>query len=256
MITLTDATLSQVAGGSSEKARMLLAEMSVGLTKAQALAAPKLFQVKQAVGEKTTLKLLAVIVKSFCDSIRVPNRPDAADIIEVADVLMNTYTHDSIKDFILALKEARTSGKVFFQVLDQPTLFSIINDYFDAKAAFLVSEHRDRAARGTSANAETVRALGADTRQLLHRVVDRIPTDAPDREQLRRRLSLTKAREARGLITPTQAEQQRASFRAARVPHDRPDWKARPDAQQFIDQRHRRENQAILDRYRAPTQDL
>ena len=62
MNTLTDATISKVAGGSSEKARMLLAEMSVGLTKAQALAAPKLFQVKKAVGEKATLKLLAVIV--------------------------------------------------------------------------------------------------------------------------------------------------------------------------------------------------
>ena len=255
MITLTAATLSQVAGGSSEKARMLLAEMSVGLTKAQALAAPKLFQVKQAVGEKTTLKLLAVIVKSFCDSVRVPNRPDAADIIEVADVLMNTYTHDSIKDLILAFKEACTSGKVFFQMLDQPTLFGVINDYFDAKAAFLISEHRDRVARGTSANAETVRALGADTRQLLHRVADRIPADAPDREQLRRRLSLTKAREARGLITPIQAEQQRASFRAARVPNDRPDWKAGPEAQERINRRHRQENRALLERYRTPTTD-
>ena len=171
------------------------------------------------------------------------------------DLLMNTYTHDSIKDLILAFKEARTSGKVFFQVLDQPTLFGVINDYFDAKAAFLVSEHRDRVARGTSANAETVRALGADARQLLHRVVDRISADAPDREQLRRRLSLTKAREVRGLITPTQAEQQRASFRAARVPHDRPDWKAGPEAQERINRRHRQETRALLERYRTPTTD-
>ena len=256
MNTLTDATLSQVAGGSSEKARMLLAEMSVGLTKAQALAAPKLFQVKQTVGEKTTLKLLAVIVKAFCDSVRVPNRPDAADIIEVADVLMNTYTHDSIKDLLLAFKDARTSGKAFFQVLDQPTLFAIVNDYFEAKAAFLVNEHRDRLARGSSANAETMQALGADTRQLLRSVADRIPASAPDRDQLRRRLSLTKAREARGLITPTQAEQQRATFRAARVPHNRLDWNARPESQERIDYRHRQENRALLERYRTPTTDL
>lgn len=253
MNTLTDATLSQVAGGGSEKARMLLAEMSVGLTKAQALAAPKLFQVKKHVGEKATLKLLAVIVKAFCDSVRVPNRPDAADIIEVADVLMNTYTHDSIKDIILAFKEARTSGKAFYQVLDQPTLFGIINDYFDAKAAFLVSEHRDCVARGSSANAETVQALGADPRQLLHHVADRIPADHPDRDQFRRRLSLTKAKEAHGLLTPEQAEQQRAAFRAARVPKDRPDWQPGPEAQERMAQRHAAEDRAILDRYRTPT---
>ncbi len=252
MNTLTDATLSQAAGDSNGKARMLLAEMSVGLTKAQALTAPKLFQFKKAFGEKTTLKLLAVIVKAFCDSVRVPNRPDAADIIEVADVLMNTYTHDSIKDIILAFKEARTSGKVFFQVLDQPTLFAIINDYFEAKATFLFNEHRDRIARGTSANAETVQALGADTHQLLQNVADRIPADDPDREQLRRRLSLTKAREAHGLITPAQAEQQRATFRAARVPNARPDWLPSPEAQEQIDHRHRQEDRAIMERYRTP----
>ena len=78
---------------------MLLAEMPVGLAKA--LAVPELFQVKQALAEKTTLKLLAAIVEAFCDSVRVPNRPDAADIIEVADVFTNTHSHDSIKDFIL-----------------------------------------------------------------------------------------------------------------------------------------------------------
>lgn len=229
MNTLTDTTLSQVAGNTSAQARMLLAEMSVGLTKAQALTAPKLFQVKKVVGEKTTLKLLATIVKAFCDSVRVPNRPDAADIIEVADVLMNTYTHDSIKDIILAFKEARTSGKVFFQVLDQPTLFGVINDYFEAKAAFLVSEHRDRLARGTSANAETVQALGTDPRQLLHHVADRIPADAPDHNRRRHQLSLTKAKEAHGLITPEQAEQQRATFRAARVAKPRSDWQPSPE---------------------------
>ncbi len=97
----TDATLSQVVAGSSEKARMLLAEMPMGLAKAQALAAPELFQVKQALAEKTTPKLLAAIVEAFCDSVRVPNRPDDADIIEVADVFTNTHPHDSIKDFIL-----------------------------------------------------------------------------------------------------------------------------------------------------------
>ena len=73
-------------------------------------------------------------------------------------------------------------------------------------------------ARGTSANAETVQALGTDPRQLLHHVADRIPADAPDRDRRRHQLSLAKAKEAHGLITPEQAEQQRATFRAAPSP--------------------------------------
>jgi hypothetical protein len=244
-----DATLSQVAGSNTEKTRMILAEMSVGLTKAQALEAPKIFKVKQKLGERNTLKLLAVIIKSFCDSVRVPNRPDAADIIEVADVLMNTYTHDSIKDIILAFKEARSSGRTFFQVLDQPTIFGIINDYFAAKATFLYNAHRDRVAQGASATAEDVKALGDSNQKLLHSITDRIPADAPDRDQLRRRLSLVKAREAHGLITPAQAEQHRTTFRDARVPKSRADWKASPEAQKRIDERHRQEEYTIAKRY-------
>jgi hypothetical protein len=251
MSTLTDATLSQVASSSDEKTRMILAEMSVGLTKAQALDAPKIFQVKKKLGERSTLKLLAVIIKSFCDSIRVPNRPDAADIIEVADVLMNTYTHDSVKDIILAFKEARTSGKAFFQVLDQSVLFGIINDYFNAKAKFLHNAHRDRIAQGASASNETMQALGDSNRKLLHSIVDRIPADAPDRDRIRRRLSLVKAREARGLITSAQAEQQRTTFRNARAPNTRADWKATPEAQKRIDECHRQEEYAIANRYRS-----
>jgi citrate lyase beta subunit len=230
---------------------MILAEMSVGLTKAQALDAPKIFRVKKNLGERNTLKLLAAIIKSFCDSVRVPNRPDAADIIDVADVLMNTYTHDSIKDIILAFKEARTSGKTFFQVLDQPTLFGIINDYFDAKAKFLYNTHRDRVTQGASDTAKAVKALGDSNQKLLHSITDRIPTDAPNHDQLRRRLSLVKAREAHGLITPAQAEQQRATFRKARVPKSRADWKASPEAQQRIDERNRREEYEIAKRYRS-----
>ena len=255
MTTLAGATVAELARRGTEQTRLILAEMSVGLTKAQALATPKIFQVRRSQGDGTTLKILAVVLKSFVDSVRVPHRPDPADIIEMADELMTTYSHDSIKDIILALKGARTSGKAFFQVLDQPTVFGIINSYFEAKATFLHNEHRDRLARGSSANAETLRALGDAGQQLLRRVADRIPANEPDREAKRRRLGLTKAREQRGLITPAQAEQQRAKFRALNVPKDRPDWKACPEAQKIIDHRHRQENQAIMDRYRAPTQD-
>ena len=41
-----------------------------------------------------------------------------------------------------------------------------------------------------------------------------------------------------------------SAFRAARVPKDRPDWKPSPEAQRQMDQRHRRANTHLLEKYR------
>ena len=83
----------------------MLADISIGLTPAQAVAAPKLFQLTHRLGEREVVKLLVVILRAFVDSLRVKEKPDAADLIELAGTLAQTYTHDSLKDIILALKE-------------------------------------------------------------------------------------------------------------------------------------------------------
>ncbi len=231
----------------------MLADISVGLTREVASTAPKIFQLNRTLGPREVVKLLVIILRAFVDSLRVPEKPDAADLLELADTLAETYTHDSLKDFILALKEARTSGTKFYQALDVSTIYRLIREYFDKKAVYLESRHLDRKATGAGQQAADVRLLGEAAPKLLQNVADRIPTDHPDREQLRRRLSLTKAKEAHGLITPEQAEQQRAAFRAARVPKERPDWQPSPEAQARIDKRNAAEDRAILERYRAPT---
>ena len=101
--------------------------MSVGLTRAVALTAPQIFQLTHRLGEATVVKLLVLLLKSFVDSVRVPDKLGPADIIEVADTLAQTYTHDSIKHILLALKEARTSGTIFYQALDASQIYAIIN---------------------------------------------------------------------------------------------------------------------------------
>ena len=209
----------------------MLADISIGLTPAQALAAPKLFQLSHRLGEREVVKLLVVILRAFVDSLRVKEKPDAADLIELAGTLAQTYTHDSLKDIILALKEARTQGTNFFQALDVSTLYRLIAEYFDRKARYLEHRHLDQKATGASKQAQDVQLLGDSAPRMLEHVAQQIPADHPNAAALRQKLTITKAREARGLITPEQATQQRAEARQATQRKDRRDWQVSPEVQ-------------------------
>jgi len=206
----------------------MLADISVGLTPAQALVAPKLFQLAHRLGEREVVKLLVVILRAFVDSLRVKEKPDAADLIELAGTLAQTYTHDSLKDIILALKEARTQGTNFFQALDVSTLYRLLSEYFDRKARYLEHRHLDQKATGASTVATTVQLLGQAAPRMLEHVAQQIPADHPNAAALRLKLSITKAREARGLISPEQADLQRAEARQATQRKERREWKRTP----------------------------
>ena len=242
--------MRELASTPNPEARALLAEVSVGLTVAQAVAAPKLFQLRHRLGETVLTKLLVVVLRAFMDSLRVPDKPDAADILELADTLAHTYTHDSLKDIILALKEARTNGTKFYQSLDVSTLYRLIQEYFTRKAAYLENRHLDQKATGASTQAADVQLLGDAAPRMLENVAQQIPADHPNAEALRRKLTITNQKARRGLITPQEAELQRAEVRQATERKPRPDWKASPEAQQLIDKRHRAEDARLMEKYR------
>ncbi|MBC8084412.1 MAG: hypothetical protein H7Z21_14520 [Hymenobacter sp.] len=243
--------MRELAHTTNDEAREIMAEISVGLNRTVALAAPKIFQLNHRLGEQTVVKLLVLLLKSFVDSVRVPDKLGPADIIEVADTLAQTYTHDSIKDILLALKEARMSGTIFYQALDASQIYALITAYFDKKAAWLESQHRDRKAQATSLEYSAVAQLQQLGPQLVQHLQLRIAPDHPNADLLRRKLSLTKQQEQRGLITPAQATQSRADVAAANVCKPRADWQPRPETQQLIDARHRQEDREIMDRYRV-----
>ncbi|MDJ0367346.1 hypothetical protein QMK33_19530 [Hymenobacter sp. H14-R3] len=245
--------MRELAATPCPEARALLAEVSVGLTVAQAAAAPKLFQLRHRLGETVLVKLLVVVLRAFVDSLRVPDKPDAADILELADNLAHTYTHDSLKDIILALKEARTSGTKFYQSLDVSTLYRLIQEYFTRKAAYLENRHLDQKAAGAGQQAQDVRLLGEAAPRMLDNVAQQIPPGHPNAETLRTALTITNGKARRGLLTPEEAQAQRANIRKATQRKPRPDWQPSPVAQRRIDQRNRAEDRAILEKYRRPT---
>lgn len=122
---------------------MLVYDLSYGLTFEQAASSKKLFQIKKTHGPGNLIKLLAVIVKSFCDSIKATKTMDAVDIFECSELLSETYTHDSVKDIILALKNAKKDGKTFYNAVSTPVIFEILTKYFDQKSAYFEAREKD-----------------------------------------------------------------------------------------------------------------
>jgi hypothetical protein len=239
-------TIRELAGTSNPEARALLAELSVGLTPQAAAQAPKLFQLHRRfqlqygspAGDTVVVKLLVIILRAFFDSLRVPDKPDAADILELADTLAHTYTHDSLKDIILALKEARTRGSKFYQSLDVSRIYALLAEYFDRKAERLEQQHLDQKAQQASNQQQELAQLQQVAPQLAQGLARRIPDDHPNAEHLRQRLTIINQKEKRGLLTPEQAEQLRAETTVATHRNARPDWQPGEAAQKAIDRRH------------------
>ncbi|WP_019946771.1 hypothetical protein [Hymenobacter aerophilus] len=243
--------MRELAATPNPEARALLAELSVGLTMAQAAAAPKLFQLRRQLGETVLVKLLIIILRAFLDSLRVPDKPDAADILELADTLAHTYTHESVKDIILALKEARTRGSKFFTSLDVSRIYALLAEYFQRKATYLETQHLDRKAQAAGEATATLTQLQQTAPQLVAAIGRRIPLDHPNAEHLRQRLTLINQRQKHGLLLAAEAEQQRHQLQLLTLRNTRPDWQPSPEAQMEIDRRHRAEDRRLADRYRS-----
>ncbi len=87
---------------------------------------------------------------------------------------------------------------------------------------------------------------------MLANVAARIPEDHPNREALRRRLSLSKNRLRRNLISPEQHEQTQAQHRQMATRNDRKDWKPSAEGQKQMDKRHKEQDRQLMDKYRRP----
>ncbi|MET4104746.1 hypothetical protein [Hymenobacter sp. UYP22] len=242
-------TSSHLAATPNPAARLVLAELSVGLTPAQAAAAPKLFQLKWKLGEEVVVKLLVIILRAFVDSVRVADKPDAADILELADTLAHTYTHDSVKDIILALKQARTTGTIFFNALDPATIYGLFNTYFEKKAQYLENGHLDQKTQAISQEAVTLHQLQQAAPALVQSVALMIPPSHPNAQHLRDKLTLIKQKYRRGLLTDEQATQQRQQVQQAIHRHPRPDWQPSEAAQQQILRRHQQATRRFAEKW-------
>jgi hypothetical protein len=222
--------------------KLLLVEASLGLTQATAAEQPKLNRIRYTEGESHLLKSVIFVLRHFVDSVKVPVKLDGADIIELAETICRKYTHDSMEDIILALKEARSGKTIFYNKLDQSDILQALDKYFERKSIWLEHLNLDQKSRATSIEHNAAVLLGQVAPDLCQQMTLRINPAHPSSESLRRKLNITKAKEQRGLMTPEEAEQSRAAVAAANMRKPRADWQASEEAQKRIDARNRQED--------------
>lgn len=184
----------------------MVSDISSGLTRSKALESPKIFQVSRIHGRDVVVKLLVVVLRAFVDSVKVPEKMDAAEIIDLADELASIYTHDSIMDVVLALKEGRMGGTKFYQSLDATKIYALITAYFERKVDWVLNQNLDQKVATQSEQAVTWNSTAPG---VVSSMALRIPKSHPMADSLRRKLSITKGKLAHGIITEEEAEEQR-----------------------------------------------
>lgn len=199
MHTLQGVTELEIATSDNEDSRLVLIQIQAGLTKEAALASPAIHIVQRRQGYGTMLKLIAFLIKAFQDSLKVKEQMSSIDIIEAADLILETYTHDSVKDIILAFKEAKRSGKKFYNSLSQADLFDVLREYFDKKALWLESRHKDQKAGAESNSIAFLEGMAQHSPKQMEQMSNMIDPAHVNREHLRLRLTIQKQRQKRGL---------------------------------------------------------
>jgi hypothetical protein len=147
LIQLLQAVTTTELVRESEKSlavRALISDMGRGLTIQKAMESPKIFQVKKSYGAETVVKILSVVIFSFCHSVKASKTMDEIEIVDCAEGLMIKYSHDSIKDIILALKQAKLDGKTFYNSISEMVIYEIVGDYMEKKSSFIEKREHDQ----------------------------------------------------------------------------------------------------------------
>jgi hypothetical protein len=143
---LRESSVSELMKTDSEELKLLLAEISTEVNMARAISAPKIFQLKQSLGE-------------------------------------------SIKDLIMAFKEAKLSGRKFYNMLTVTMIFEILNDYFLLKSHYIEARHKQF--KDVESNNE-VQWLKAVPQAMRQKYLCSIPNRHINRETLRLKATIQK----------------------------------------------------------------
>ena len=159
-----------------------------------------------------------MVLRAAIESFGVSQQPNAMSLMQLASDLIEKYSCESLEDIMLALKNARLKGVKTYNSLSSMKFHEIFNDYFVEKSKFLENRHLDYKANALGQDASVVATIAAAP-QVATMLKRRLDPTHPNLESLRRKLSITAAKEDRGLITPEKAAEQRAEIEAANYRH-------------------------------------
>ncbi len=104
-----------------------------------ALQSEKLFQLKSTIGEQNIFKCVCALLKMFSDATKVNKPLLSSEIILCSDWIIKKYTHDSLADIALALKDGIFGGHKFYGSVTIADVKEVVEKYFEMKAEKLES---------------------------------------------------------------------------------------------------------------------
>lgn len=144
------------AAGKSIPLRRLYIQLQAELTMEQALAAPKLMNLKQTLGEEMVRKLLSFVIGSATAShVQAP----PTDVLEVAMLFAEHHPTESVKDLVVAFKRAKLKGQAPAGLPLSTLVFELFGTYLDEKSRYLEQRHREHLAREATDEYGVLRAV-------------------------------------------------------------------------------------------------
>lgn len=223
MTSVSEKSVSEVAGEFDERAASALAMLSVEVNASTALKAKKIFQAERSLGKTDLLKIMAFIIKSFCDSVKCPpeRKLYSYEIVEVARELLNIYTHESVEDFILAFKMAKMRGRKFYNQVGASDIFEIVNTYFEeykpAQIERNIQYEKDLEKAGQGTLEDLYENMGDRLNAFKNMI---LPQDA-NKEHKRLHINISKAKGKRGLQSARRSDSTRQMDKFSRDFHQR-----------------------------------
>lgn len=117
---------------------IILSKKMVELSPEMALNQPKLFQI----GKDTARVQILTILAYFNEIAKVKEKLQGYELLILAGFISEKYSHDSVEDILLALKDAIFSGRQFYNKLSIQDISDVLGTYFEKKAAMLENAHK------------------------------------------------------------------------------------------------------------------
>jgi hypothetical protein len=124
----------------SDKTYVAIASKMTEISQSFAFTAPKLFQMDNVSTKRQIVSLLAF----FNKTIKVKEELQPHEIIILTQLVMEKYSHESVEDILLALKDAIFGGYKFFGKISIQDITAILETYFEKKAIWLEGNHQSQ----------------------------------------------------------------------------------------------------------------
>jgi hypothetical protein len=99
-----------------------------------ALQSEKIFQLQQSIGNQNIFKSVSALLKLFSNATKVNKPLTNTEIILCADWIIKKYTHDSLADIALALKDGIFGNHKFYGSVTVADVKEVVETYFETKA--------------------------------------------------------------------------------------------------------------------------